>query len=176
MTDKVIVDKVPRILKSKKQLETKLKIKISNRGREIYVEGDPLNEYVAMLVIEAIDFGFKVSSALRIKEQDNLFEVLNIKDYTKRRDLERIRGRIIGKEGRTLKTLRNLTGCDIEVKDNKVGIVGSAEDFENAQNAVISIIRGAKQSNAYAFVEKNQPKPIVDLGIKKKERLTISFK
>ena len=104
-----------------------------------------------------------------IKGEDFLFEILDIKKYTHRKDYETIRARIIGKEGKTLKTLSTLTDCHFELKDNNVGIIGSPELIKNAQDAVIFIIQGSKQANVYSFLEKHHLKPIVDLGLKEKK-------
>lgn len=163
---KIILEKVTRILKAKKRLEEILKIKITNRGKEFYIEGKPINEYFAELVLIAFDFGFKLSEAILIKEQDFIFEILNIKDYTKRHDLESIRARIIGKEGKTINTLRELTKCAIEIRENNVGIIGSPETIPAAQTGLISLIQGSKQENVYSFLEKHHPEPVVDLGLK----------
>ena len=162
----ILSDKLPRILKNKKQLEKKLNIKITNKGKEVSISGKPINEYAAGLVIDALNLGFPFSTAMLIKEEDFLFEVLNIKDYTRRHDLERIKGRIIGKEGKTLKTLHQLTKCYFEIKDNNIGILGHPEYIKNAQEAVISLIKGSKQGNVYAFLEKHHVQPIADLGLK----------
>ena len=162
----IICEKLPRIIKNKKKLEKELKIKISNRGKEVTIKGKPEEEYIAEKVIDALNFGFPFSTAMLIKKEDSLFEILNIKDYTKRKDLERIRARIIGKGGKTLKTLCDLTKCNFEQKENHTGIIGHAECIENAQNAIISIIKGSKQSNVYKGLEKNQVKEIIDLGLK----------
>ncbi len=159
-------EKLPRILKSKKRLEEKLNIKITNRGKEVSVQGEPEDEYIAEKVLDALNFGFPFSDALLIKKEDFMFERINIKDHTKRKDLERIRARIIGRGGKTLKTLCNLTKCFFELKDNEIGIIGNPEHIKNAQEAVISIIKGSKQSNVYSFLEKHQTKPILDLGLK----------
>ena len=163
---KIIVDKLLRIIKSKKKLEQILKVKITNRGKEVSISGKPEDEYIAEKVIDAINFGFPFTSAILIKEQGFVFEILRIKDYTRRHDLERVRARIIGKKGKTLNTLSQLTKCDFELRDNEVGIIGDPEHIENAQDAVISIIKGAKQSNVYSYLEKHQVKPVIDLGLK----------
>jgi len=69
------------VIKNKKKLENSLGIKITNRGREIFIESDDsLNEYIAEKVIEALDFGFSLSSALSIKDEDFVFEIINIKE------------------------------------------------------------------------------------------------
>jgi ribosomal RNA assembly protein len=159
-------EKLPRIIKNKKLLEKELNIKITNRGKEVSIQGEPEDEYIAEKVLDAINFGFPLSHALEIKKEDFVLERINIKNHTKRNDLERIRARIIGKGAKTFKTLCTLTGCFFEIKDNEVGIIGSPEFIENAQEAVISIIKGAKQTNVYSLLEKRQPKPILDLGLK----------
>ncbi len=162
----LIVDKLPRIIKSKKKLEQILNVKITNKGKEVSISGKPEEEYIAEKVIDALNFGFPFSVAVLIKEQDYVFEILNIKNYTRRSNLEAIRARIIGKKGKTLSTLNQLTKCNFELKDNEVGIIGDPEHIKNAQEAVISIIRGAKQANVYSRLEKHQVKPIIDLGLK----------
>ncbi len=162
----IISEKFPRIVRNKKKLEEKLGVRINNRGKEITIKGTPINEYPAEKVIEAIDFGFSLSTALLIKEEDFTFEIINIKDHTKRKDLERIRARLIGTQGKTLKTLHDLTNCNFELKDNYVGIIGNPEHIENAQNAVIAIIKGAKQSNVYNFLERHHPESVGDWGLK----------
>ena len=163
-------EKLPRILKNKKRLESVLKVKITNKGQEISIDGKPEDEYIAEKVIDALNFGFPFSNALLIKEQDHMFEIINLKDHTKRTDLQRIRARIIGTQGKTLKTLCTLTKCCFELKDNEVGIIGDPECIENAQQAITSIIKGSKQSNVYKFLESHQPEPVVDLGLKEKKK------
>ncbi len=162
----LLCEKLPRILKNKKRLEKKLNIRISNRGKEVQIDGEPEDEYTAEKVIDAINFGFPFSVAISIKEDGLEFEILNIKDYTTRKDLERVRARLIGKGGKTLKTLCQLTKCSFEMKDNQIGVIGAPECIENAQESVISIVKGAKQSNVYSHLEKNQPKSVIDLGLK----------
>ena len=163
---KIFSEKFKRIIRNKEKLESNLKVKITNRGKEIFIEGHPEEEYYAEKVIDALDFGFSFSTAILIKKGDFIFEILNIKDYTKRKDLERIKARIIGKGGKTLKVLHDLTECYFELNDNKVGIIGISEYVKNAEEAVVSIIKGAKQSNVYHFLEKNREKSVVDLGLK----------
>jgi KH domain-containing protein len=165
----LVCDKTEKIIKNKAKLERLLKVKITIKGDEITVEGKPEDEYIAEKVISALSFGFPLPAALLIKEEDFLFEILDIKDYTRRKDMEAIRARIIGTGGKTLKTLSTLTECYFELKDNSVGIIGSAELIKNAQDAIIFIIQGSKQANVYAFLEKHHAQPIMDWGLKEKK-------
>jgi|TARA_Y100000310_G_C20357328_1_gene657292 ribosomal RNA assembly protein len=163
----IIVDKLVRVTKNKAKLEKTLGVKISNRGKEVSIQGKAEEEYIAEKVIDALNIGFPYSAAISIKTEDNVFEIINIKDHTNRPNLERVRARIIGKAGRTLRTISNLTECNLERKGNDIGIIGPPENIENAQNAIISIIKGSKQSNVYAGLEKSKTRPITDLGLKK---------
>ena len=158
----------PKIKKNKTRLEKALKVKIDIKGEDISIDGKPEDEYIAEKVIEAMDFGFPLQQALQIKERDFLFEIINIKDHTKKRDFHRIKARIIGKDGRALKTLSILTNCDLKIKNHFVGIIGPPECIHSSQEAIISIIKGSKHSNVYKFLETNQVKPISDFDLKEK--------
>ena len=164
---KLISEKIARILKNKRTLEKELGIKITNSGKEVSITGDSIDEYVAEKVLEALNLGFPLMVALEIKSEEFTFEIINIKDYTKKTDFPRIKARIIGKGGKTLRTLNNLTGCSFEVLGHEVGIIGNAENIEAARQGIISLIQGAKQANVYAYLEKHHPLPIFDLGLKK---------
>jgi len=163
----LICDKLPRILKNKAKLEKTLSVKITNRGKEVRISGKAEDEYTAEKVIDALNFGFPFSVAMLIKEEGNIFEIIPIKDHTSRKDLDRVRARIIGKKGKTLSTLSQLTKCNFELKDNSIGIIGNPELIENAQESIIHIIKGSKQSNVYSFLEKHQVKDPDDLGLKR---------
>ena len=144
---------------------------VNVKGKDVTILGSPENEYVAEKVIEALEFGFPFSVALLVKEEDFMLEVLNIKDHTRRKDLEKVRARIIGKEGKTLRTLLELTKCHFEIKGNSVGIIGDPEHMRIATEAMIYLIHGSKHANVYAFLEKHQVKPVFDLGLKPIKKL-----
>ncbi len=163
---KLICEKIERIIKNKKKLEEELNIKITNRGKEVYISGEPEDEYIAEKVIESLEFGFPFSAALQIKKEDILFEVLNIKECTSQKNLERVRGRVIGKGGKALKTISSLSDCYIELSGNKVGIIGNCENIKNAEEACKLLLKGSKHANVYAYLEKHRPMPLIDLGLK----------
>lgn len=163
---KIISNKVGSIMKDKNKIEKVLKVKMTNRGKEIFIKGEPTNEYETEKVIDAINAGFSIETALIIKTKELSFEILNIKDFTKRKNLQRIRGRIIGTKGKTLSTLTHLADCFFEISNNNVGIIGPPEKMKTAQEALVSLIKGSKQANVYKYLEKHQTKPILDLGLK----------
>lgn len=168
---KIISEKIIRIIKNKPGLERELDVKIGINGKEITLTGKPEKEYLAEKVIEALDFGFPLSNALSIAKEDVLFEILNIKEHTTQKDFERVRGRIIGKDGKALKTICDLSNCHIELSGNKLGIIGEAECMRNAEEACKLLIKGSKHANVYAYLEKhNQQQPLLDLGLKEPKK------
>ncbi|MEK6906438.1 MAG: KH domain-containing protein [Nanoarchaeota archaeon] len=167
---KLIYQDVEIIKKNKIRLEKNLKIKIIEKDGDIFIDGEPEEEYFTEKVMDALTFGFSFSTAMLIKRVDFLLEIINIKEHTKKKNFEIIRARIIGTKGKTLQNLNNLTKCHFEIKGNEVGIIGSPEHIKNAQEAVIALIRGAKQANVYSLLERNQVKEVIDLGLKKPKK------
>ncbi|NMB66966.1 hypothetical protein GYA25_02830 [Candidatus Woesearchaeota archaeon] len=157
-----------KILKNKSFLEKELKISLEIKKSEVFIEGNSEDEFIAQQVINAIDFGFNLKTALLIKKDDLIFEILRIKDYTKKKNLESVRSRIIGIRGKTLRTLTELSDCFFELNMNEIGIIGMPENIKKVNNSIISLIRGSKQANVYRFLEKHRPEIITDLGLKEK--------
>ncbi|MBD3252307.1 hypothetical protein GF386_01095 [Candidatus Pacearchaeota archaeon] len=152
----IYIENLKKVLGNKNKLEKELDIKIKNKGKLVLVEGLTEKEFIAIKILEAIDLNFSIDDALKLKKEEIIMQILNIKKITKRHDLERIRARIIGTHGKTLKTLTDLTKCSISLKDNKIGIIGDCEEIEDAIQAVKSLIQGSKQGNVYARAEKQR--------------------
>lgn len=163
---KIISENIEEIIKARKRLEKILNLKIINEEKEVIISGKPEDEYIGEKVIDAINFGFSIPIAISIKTQDNLLEILDIKNYTKRKDKKAIKARLIGTKGKTLKNLTELSNSHIEIKENRVAIIASPENLHSIQKAIISLIKGSKQKNVYVYLTKSLSKPITDLGLK----------
>ena len=140
--------------RAKSEIEEKLKIKISIKGRTITIDGTPMDEYEASLVLGAINIGFSAKKALSLIDEESIFKIIKIKDFTKKKNLKEVRARIIGTKGKTKRTIESISNCDIIIKNNEIGIIGNAESIEELITAVTSLIRGTKQSNTYRYLEK----------------------
>ena len=163
------IEKIGKILKNKNKLESKLKVKLSMRGRNIEVKGKEIDEFIASRIIKALDMGFDLEIALLLKNEEFVEEEMDIKNFTKRHNLGQIRARIIGKEGRTLELISELSECYIKLHENIVSIIGQPDKIKIARNAIKKIIQGSKQSSVYTYLEKSRNKPeLEDLGLKNK--------
>jgi len=156
MVQEIYVELIGKVVQNKEQLEKELEVKITNKGKLVFVDGETDKEFTAIQVMEAINLDFSVEKALALQNEDVILQTVHIKDITKRQDLERVRARIIGTKGKTLKTLSNITGCEFSLSDNEVGIIGNTENIEDARQAIIFLVQGSKQSNVYARAEKQR--------------------
>jgi ribosomal RNA assembly protein len=145
-----------KILKNKFDLEKSLDIKIKNQGKNIIIDGNTEDEFIALKVLEAMELGFSCKRALLLKNPEIMLHIIHIKDLTKRNDLERIRARIIGTNGKTIANLYNLSDCFISVNENDIGIIGETEYIKEAIIAIKLIIQGSKQANVYRRLEKKK--------------------
>jgi len=161
MVHTFLIEKPVKIKKAIGFVESKLKIRISLKGLNVSVKGKEFEEFLAEKIIKAVDFGFEREDAILLKNQDYVIEYLDIKDHTRRKNLEEVRGRIIGTEGRAKKTIENLTNSIIVINQNQIAIIVNALHLDVAIQAIISILQGAKHANVFTYLEKQ------NAGIKK---------
>ena len=149
----VYLKKIGEVKKLKFQLEKKLDVKLKIVKGRVDIVGTAVDEYDAVRVFDAIGFGFSVRKALKLKEDDTIFKLVHIKEYTKR-NLRDVKARLIGTHGKTKKTISEISGCEVIIGESDVGIIGYAEDVESAEIAVINLIKGSKQANIYRYLER----------------------
>ena len=154
----IYVKNLVEVLKNRARLQKQLNVKITNKGKNVFIDGKPENEFLALEVLKAINLGFSAEKALQLKNEEVILQSINIKDITNRRDIEQVRARIIGTRGKTLKTLKTLTECDFSLCNNQIGIIGDAEEIEDAVQALTSLIQGSKQGNVYSRLERERKK------------------
>lgn len=165
--------KVRELVKEKNYLENKLKVKITIKGKQVRIEGGAVDEYEASLVLGAMQFGFSAKNALLLLDEQFVFRKIPIKNFTRRKELKEVRARIIGKEGKTKRTIENIASSEVVIDGNEIGIICPADEIEEATTAITNLIRGTKEANVYSFLErmnadkKNFPD---DLGLKIKKK------
>ena len=151
--------------KVKKYIEDKLEVKL-----EIDTEGsvtlvlsekakDPSLLLKAKDVVTAIGRGFPPETAFRlIRNEDDIFDMIDLRVIFGRSesDIKRIKGRIIGAEGKTRKLIEELTEADVVVYGHTVGIIGSFEESDAARNAVQMIVDGCEHHTMYNYLQKKR--------------------
>jgi ribosomal RNA assembly protein len=167
----IYCDNLRKIKDNKKEIEKSFNIKLGFEKNQAVIEGDPINEYLVIHVIEAMDMGFSSEKALFLKDEDFNFKKIDIKNLIKGKNVRRVKGRIIGTHGKTKKLIQELSDCFICVHNHEVGIIGRTEDIEIAIQSIEKLIQGAKQSKVYSYLEKEKNRQkkedfSEDLGLK----------
>ena len=151
--------------KTKQHIEDKLNVKldIDSEGSITITlaEGatDPSMLLRAKDVVTAIGRGFTPETAFRlIRNEDEIFDIIDLRLIFGRSesDIKRIKGRIIGTEGKTRKLIEELTEADVVVYGHTVGIIGSFEQSDAARNAVQMIVDGCEHHTVYNYLQKKR--------------------
>lgn len=147
---------------TKRQLqnETKVKIDVDSKEGDITLTGkDSLALFTLKEVIRAIGRGFNPDLALLLLKQDYVLEVIQIGDFSRNKnDLVRLRGRLIGSEGKARVTIENLTDTYTVVYGKTCGIIGTTERCILAKRAFESLLEGSPHANVYKWLEKSRRK------------------
>ncbi len=144
-------------------LQNKLDVKIKVDSEEGVVEissEDGFNNYLCKNVIQLIGRGLTPDEALLILNEEYGAEIINIKDFTgsSKKKQERVKGRLIGEEGKVRKLLEKLTNTKIVIYGKTVTIVGLIKNTEIAKRAVEKLILGAPHGHVYAMIERFKSK------------------
>ena len=144
----------------KKDIEesTKTKLNIDSKEGDVFVSGeDALGLYTAREIIKAIGRGFNPELAKLLLKPDYVFEAVDLSEYVKSKEtMLRLKGRVIGKEGKSRRIIEELTECNISVFGKTISIIGLPESAANARQAVESLLRGSTHSSVYKWLEKRR--------------------
>lgn len=110
----------------------------------------------AQNIVRAIGHGFSPERAFRLLEEDQILEVIDVRQYVgdKPNHLKRVLGRVIGEEGKARKILEELTGTYISVYEPYVAIIGDYETSNIAKKAIEMLIEGRMHSTVYRYVDR----------------------
>lgn len=107
-------------------------------------------------VIRAVDYGFSIDDALKLMSDDYILDVIDLKQAVGNNPdaLRRIKGRIIGENGKTKKIIQEYTGVLISIGEHTVALLGIYEQLAIARKAVEMLIEGREHSTVYKFLDK----------------------
>ena len=149
----------------KQHIEEKLQVKldVDKEGsvKIILSENstDPSLLLRAKDMVTAIGRGFPPETAFRlIRNEDDIFDMIDLRVIFGRAesDIIRIKGRIIGSEGKTRKLIEELTEADVVVYGHTIGIIGSFTEADAARNAIQMVIDGCEHHTVYNYLQKKR--------------------
>jgi len=145
-----------------RKLRVKLEVSSEDGGIEITLPAsaeDPTVLFRAKEVVTAIGRGFSPDHAFRLLDDEEIiFEIIDLREIVGRSpsDLKRLKGRVIGKEGKTRRLIEELSEANISVYGHTIGIIGYPDQASIAREAVTMLIRGSLHGTVYRFLHKKR--------------------
>ncbi len=150
----------------KANIERKLNVEleIDSATGEINITLDPNAKDPSLLfrakeVITAIGRGFSPQRAIPLlQSEDTMLEVIDLRQTVGKSpaDIQRLKGRIIGKGGKTRRIIEELTDAEISIYGHTVSIIGNFNQTNVAREAVLMLIKGSQHSTVYRFLQKKR--------------------
>ncbi|MEM4267459.1 MAG: KH domain-containing protein [Candidatus Woesearchaeota archaeon] len=153
----VLIGKKGEVKKSIEEA-TETKITIDSKEGDVVISGcDAIKLYSAKELVRAIGRGFNPEVAQLLLKQDYCFESIKIDDFSNSKtQLPRLKGRVIGKDGKARRNIEELTDTNICVYGKTVGIIGTAENCSTARRAIESLLGGSMHATVYKWLAKKK--------------------
>jgi ribosomal RNA assembly protein len=145
----------------RKTIEKNLGVCLSISGESGIVEitsqdekTDPVSLLRAKDIAMAIGRGFSPEKACLLLDEDIALEVIDLRDlYGKNEsDMRRVKGRIIGQDGKTRRIIEEMTRASLSIYGDTIGILGAYERVATAREAVEMLLKGKQHATVYRFL------------------------
>jgi ribosomal RNA assembly protein len=151
---------------TKKNIEEKLmvELEIDSEAGDVNITlsekaTDPSTLFRAKDVVTALGRGFSPEHAFRlVRDEDVALELIDLRGVfgKSESDLKRVKGRIIGQNGKTRRIIEELTDANVAVYGHTVGIIGTLDQVEIAKEAIQMLVKGSMHSTVYRFLHRKR--------------------
>ncbi len=120
---------------------------------------DPSLLFKAKDTVTAIGRGFSPEHAFRLlRDEDAIFDFIDLRAIFGRSesDIKRVKGRVIGANGKTRKLIEELTDASVVVYGHTIGFIGTFEQVDVARNAVQMLIDGSQHHTVYKYLQRKR--------------------
>jgi ribosomal RNA assembly protein len=133
------------------QSETGIVEIISNAGSD-----DPTTILRAKDVVIAIARGFSPQRALKLIDDDIVLDIIDLRETFGRneRDIARLKGRVIGREGKIRRLIEEMTNAQVSVYGHTIAMLGEFETVNAAREAIELLLKGKQHSTVYKLLRK----------------------
>jgi ribosomal RNA assembly protein len=133
------------------QSETGIVEIIPNAGSD-----DPTTILRAKDVVIAIARGFSPQRALKLIDDDIVLDIIDLRETFGRneRDIARLKGRVIGREGKIRRLIEEMTNAQVSVYGHTIAMLGEFETVNAAREAIELLLKGKQHSTVYKLLRK----------------------
>jgi ribosomal RNA assembly protein len=120
---------------------------------------DPSLLFKAKDYVLAVGRGFSPDRANKLlQDEENMLMIIDLREIFGRSDsdIQRVKGRIIGTEGKTRKIIEELSEALISVYGHTISIIGGVEQSEIAREAVNMLIKGSQHATVYKYLQRKR--------------------
>jgi len=148
------------IVKEDIEKKSGTRINVDSNEGEVYIEGIEGGDSIKALrvadVVKAIGRGFSPENAFALFDDDFLlFDIVSLAHLTPKM-LKRVKGRVIGRNGRMRRAIENLAGVKISVYGKTIGMIGYSHQIRTVHEAIEMLINGVPHSTVYSFLERKR--------------------
>lgn len=147
--------------KTKRRIETtyKVDLEIDSDAGNVQITLSPEQEDVSVLfsarnMIKAIGRGFTPNKAFSLLNEDYDLLIIDLEEYVGRSKnaQSRVKGRIIGKDGKSRALIEELTECLLSIYGSTVGIIGPFDRIPVAKEAIEMLIDGSFHKTVWNYL------------------------
>jgi ribosomal RNA assembly protein len=149
----------------KMTVESKFDVKIDVEGSvgEVSItlnssSSDPVGLFRARDIILAIGRGFSPERAFKLFSEEATLVVIDLREIfgKSESDISRVKGRIIGRNGKARRLIEEMSGASICVYGHSVAIIGDQGQYVVAKEAIERLIRGDQHKSVYDFLQRKR--------------------
>jgi ribosomal RNA assembly protein len=117
---------------------------------------DPTTILRARDVVVAIARGFSPERALTLLDDDIVLDVIDLRETFGRneRDIARLKGRVIGREGKIRRLIEEMTDAKVSVYGHTIAMIGEYETVTAAREAIELLLKGKQHSTVYKLLRR----------------------
>ena len=145
---------------TKKEIESTMHVnlEITPEGEVAITGHDAVTLFTAREIVRSIGRGFNPKIALQLAKSDYALEIIDISDLAGKNKnmMEPLKGRVIGKGGKSREEIERLTETHISIYGKTIGIIGEISQVSIARQAVAMLVEGSMHKTVYHFLEKKK--------------------
>jgi ribosomal RNA assembly protein len=151
-------------VKSEIEKECQVELVIDSKSGEVVINtlGDvgQSNPFKAIDIVTAIGKGFSPERAMRLLAENMMLTIIDLREYSGKSEnaIVRLKGRIIGFEGKARRLIEELTGALISVFGHFAAIIGDPRQSKVAQDAIVMLATGSNHKTVYNMLQREKTK------------------
>ena len=134
-------------------------LEIESESGSVEITSNPGNRdgtaiFTVRNVVKAVGRGFSPQRAEILSKEDYDLHIIDLNDYVgdSKNAIERVKGRIIGKNGRSRELIEEITETRISVYGGTVAYIGNPEGLEAAREAIMKLIKGSFHKTVWNYL------------------------